>query len=402
MTISTPRSLLLCTIAASIAACGGDSPSAVLPPPPPPLGDVQEGNFKGTNVSGLRFVSGAESGLTDPLGRYRCETGNTVTFFVGSVELGTMQCSTLASAPALAGSGALDDPAAMNLASFLLVLDGDENPDNGITISEDLQTMAASWPAIDFAAVDFGAELAVPLSDIMSVEQRMPFALWTTPDLVRQVVEESLSCAYSGAFIGGTAGEAIAPVALTVTRDTLIRDADSVVWTIWDVEDGITRGTYGRLELAVRPRFDTTAVNDSIPVDGIYGSPDAIDGSWRLAGTAANLAGTYAANRIGGDPAAQTRMSGEFYTDDGGLGVLALDITGNAITGVAFEGFEGVVYTITGTLEGDDVTLTAVGGGETIRGTGEVWARDRFGLVKGLSGDIGIGGTFFANGCRLN
>ena len=387
----------------SLAACGGGGGDASGPPTnqPPPVAApaaVQDGAFKDANVQGLSFVSGQQSGVTDTAGRYQCETGEFVDFSLGNVTLGSVICSTLTSPPALIGSGAIDDPGAVNMASFLQMLDRDEDPTNGIVISPEIQAVADSWPAIEFTAADFSAELVVPFSDIMSIEQRTPFDLTTVPTLVVAHVEETLSCAYSGAFIGQSAGDSSAAVTMQVGFENYLSNTDDVYWTIWELDRGYPSVFVG-YDVQVPPNFDTTPVDPARSVTGRFDDADTISGTWGL--PAENLAGTYTVNRIGGNTA-ETRMNGVFTTDDGGSGVLALDITGDTVTGEAFEATEGTLFTVTGSLDSDVVSIEAVGGGETITGEGSIRRRDRFGLPREVSGNLDVGGSFFARGCKLN
>ena len=398
------RLLLPAALCLAISACGGgggDSapPPTNQPPPAPPPAAVQDGAFKDSNVEGLAFVSGGQSGVTDAAGRYQCETGNTVTFTLGAVQLGTVDCSTLTSPPALIGDGTLDDPAAINMASFLLMLDSDEDSLNGISISQGIRDVADSWPAIDFTAADFSAELTVPLADIMSVEQRMAFDFSTTPTIVRDHLEQTLSCAYSGTFIGQLSGDSTAAVTVRVGRENFVSNADDVSWFAVDPALG-DRSTFVAYDVAVPPSFDSAPVDNVVQVTGSFDTPDSISGTWNLPRD--SLSGTYVVNRIGGDTA-ETRINGSFVTDDGGTGVTILDITGSQITGQAFEATEGTLFDITGTVDGDAVSITARStDGEVIVGTGSVTRRDRFGLPNEVVGNLDVGGSFFGRGCRLN
>ncbi|MEO1037799.1 MAG: hypothetical protein AAFX44_19805 [Pseudomonadota bacterium] len=404
MTTITLRLSIAAAAVVSLGACGGgggdDAPPLPPPPPPPPPAAVQEGAFKDANVSGLSYESGQQSGVTNAVGRYTCETGNTVTFSVGAVELGSTECTTLASPPALVGNGQIDDPAAANMARFLLMLDTDQDNRNGLNISEGLQVVADSWPAIDFAAADFDAEVTVPISDIMSVEERMAFLPGEA--FAIDHLRDTLSCAYSGAFVGTTAGDRVTNVTLNVGRGLFFRDADDLNWAAYDPENG-TRTTVATYEVSAPPTFDTSTSDPNVQVTGTFDTPNSISGTWNL--PLESLSGTYSVNRLGSDTA-ESRLNGQFTTTDGGSGVLVLDITGDAIAGEAFEVFEGVLYTITGSIDGDAVELTAVGGGETITGTGTVTRRDQFGLPRDIFGDLDVGGGvtggFFGRGCKLN
>ena len=391
------RGVLAVSLFGLIAACGGGGGDAVdnRPPPPPPVAAVQTGVFKDSNVAGISYASGDESGTTGTDGRYLCETGRPVTFSVGAVELGSTECTTLASPPALTGDGTLFDISSANMTRFLQMLDADENPDNGILITEGLQAVAGSWPDIDFAASDFDAEIVVPVADIMSVEERM--ASLPPESLALAHLEDTLSCAYSGVFIGQLAGDSNAAVTLAVSRNFYFT-GPHIFWSGWDPEEG-SRISIFPYDITVPPAFDSAPFDSSVQIDGRFDTPDSISGSWNL--VSENASGTFSANRIGGD-SAETRLTGEFFTTDGGGGVVVLDIDGSTITGEAFEATEGTLYSVTGTLTGDELEITATGGGETINGNATVRDRDANGLVEEIYGDLDVGGNFYGSGCKLN
>ena len=385
---------------AALTACGGGGGEEVVsnaPPPPPPPPAVLGGVFKDSNVGGLGFESGQENGVTGSDGRFTCETGNTVTFSVGAVELGSADCVTLVAPPSLITSGLFDDPVAVNIARFLLMLDGDEDASNGISISDDLQTMADSWPQVDFSAADLAAELAVPISDIMSVEQRMA----SPPDAATAFahLDETLSCAYSGAFVGTFEGTNNGAIGMIFTRGLRGRPADEFVWRAFDPNEEFVLSTGGPYQLSARPSLDSRPFDQSVLIDATFDTPDSLLGNWQFPPESSS--GTFTANRIGGDTA-EFRMTGDFFPAEGGAGVLVLDIDGSSVTGEAFEVFEGISYDITGTINGTSIELQATGGGETVDATG-VLTFDSAGTPIQVNGDLlDGGGQFTAAGCRLN
>lgn len=392
-------SLAAATLLAACGGGGGDGGGAInnAPPPPPPPPAVRTGVFKDSNVGGLDFESGQESGVTGVDGRFSCETNNTVTFSVGAVELGSADCATLVAPPSLVSSGLFDDPVAINIARFLLMLDGDEISANGISISDDLRTMADSWPQVDFAAADLAAELAVPISDIMSVEQRMA----VPPDAATAFahLDETLSCAYSGAFVGTFTGTNGGAIGMTFSRGLRGRQADEFFWQAFDPNEEFVLSTGGPYQLAARPSLDSRPFDQSVLVDATFDTPDSLSGNWQFPPESSS--GTFTANRIGADTA-EFRMTGDFFPGEGGAGVLVLDIDGSSVTGEAFEVFEGTSFDIIGTIAGTSMELQATGGGETVNATGVV-SFDSDGTPIQVAGDLlGDGGEFTAAGCRLN
>ena len=379
---------------------GGGEDSIALPPvpTPPPVSDVTEGVFKDSNVAGLSYVSGSESGVTNEDGRFTCETGETITFSIGAVQLGTADCATLLSPASLIGDGTLDAPGVLNMASLMFMLDGDEDETNGLSISPELQTMAESWPAIDFTATDFSAEIVVPLSDIASVEQRVPFDWTDVPTLLRDHLERTLGCAYSGVFIGELSGDSNGAVVIRAHREVFYSNVYDLEWIAYDPEEG-QRSTIAIFDIQMSPTFETSIINDPTEISGRFETSDTIRGTWAL--PAENASGTFVANRLGTDRADQ-RLSTTFSTNDGGNGVMVLEITDGVLTGEAFELTERQSYDVTGDIVGDDVSLTARSGTDTITATGSIRERDINGSPTEILGSLDVGGSFFGKGCRLN
>lgn len=400
--IKTGRNVVCAGALIYTAGCGGGGgeETVALPPVPmpPPVSDVTEGVFKDSNVGGLSYVSGSQSGVTTADGRFTCETGESVTFSIGAVVLGTTECATLVSPASLIGDGTLDAPGVLNMASLMFMLDTDEDETNGLAISSELQTMAESWPQIDFTAADFLTELTVPLSDIASVEQRMPFNWTEVPTLLRDHLELTLGCAYSGVFVGQLAGDSDGAVVIRAHREVFYSNAYDLEWIAYDPDEG-QRSTIARFDIQMSPTFETSIINDPTEITGRFETSDTIRGEWTL--PRENARGTFVANRLGSDRAAQ-RFSTGFSTNDGGFGVMVLEVDGSEITGEAFEITERLSFDVTGTIDGDDIVLTATSGSETINATGVIRRRHFSANFSEVSGSLDVGGSFFGRGCQLN
>lgn len=154
----TLRVFSQCVVAASamfLCACSGGSGDSGSSSGDSLEPGVREGFFRGGNVEGLEYASGAQAGTTDEAGAYTCEKEHRIVFSVGSVTLGETECVSVAHAAALTDSGSLTDRVALNITRFLMMLDQDQAPENGISISEPLRSIAGSWNQVDFSADDF-------------------------------------------------------------------------------------------------------------------------------------------------------------------------------------------------------------------------------------------------------
>jgi len=398
------KTRLFCIVPVFVmAACSGgedDSSGGIdnTPLPPPPLPSVQTGVFKDLNVAGLAFVSGGESGITDNRGRFTCETGSDVAFSIGTANLGSTACTTLVTPNQLATDGPNFDLELANLARFLQMLDSDDEPDNGIVISEAVQQIAASWAPIDFLTSDLTTELSSVISDVASVDLRTP-QLPSEQDALAHL-NATLDCAYAGAYAGSIAGSSSGAAGMVIGWQApsfgfLPRAFE---WQGFDAvnEVGVFGGG-GPIEIRGLPIIDHTDPGVAGPISAQFVTADSIAGTWE--GGALNL------RRIGpADDGSRFRLVGKaenFAFDAQVQAYMSLNLDGEAIAGEAFEVLEGTVFTVVGELVGDNVVLTATSGGQTLLGSG-VMTRHPDGSPNEAQGTFDDGTSFSIVACRLN
>ncbi len=114
---------------------------------------TREGRVAGP-IAGLRFDTPTCSGVTDQAGGFRFCDGEIVTFSVGDVVVGTARGAerlTVADLVARVDGNIakVADPGLTNIARFLLTLDEDGNPDNGITLTPEIHELVGGR-AVDF------------------------------------------------------------------------------------------------------------------------------------------------------------------------------------------------------------------------------------------------------------
>lgn len=121
-----------------LTSCGGGSAE------PAADASLPSGVFIDSAVAGLTYVSGTTTGTTDSTGRFEYQTGETVTFSIGGVTLGTVNPKGVIT-PVDLVPGATDETNATvtNIARFLQTIDDDGDPSNGITISAAAAAAAA-------------------------------------------------------------------------------------------------------------------------------------------------------------------------------------------------------------------------------------------------------------------
>ena len=109
-----------------LAGCGGGAASSGSP------ATVKTGSFVDSAVSGLTYTTATQSGTTDASGSYKYVEGETVTFYLyGKAILSTPAYRLLT--PFDNSTQNLVSDYSLNLIRFLVTVDTDSNPANGIT-----------------------------------------------------------------------------------------------------------------------------------------------------------------------------------------------------------------------------------------------------------------------------
>ncbi len=113
--------------------------------------EVQSGQFVDSPVEGLMYRTSTVNSRTNASGLFYYRTGETISFYVGDVLLGQSTASATLTPKDLV-QGAVDetDPSVTNICRFLLTLDVDGDPTNGITISNAIINQAVNMQ-IDFS-----------------------------------------------------------------------------------------------------------------------------------------------------------------------------------------------------------------------------------------------------------
>jgi hypothetical protein len=166
-------------------------------------------------VKGLTFTTETLEGETDSHGGFIYESGETVTFSVGGVVLGTAPAKSVIT-PVDLVTGAQDElnPIVTNITRFLITLDEDNNPENGIVLSPELRTALAD------ASIDFNRDPSVFAQDASMLD-------------VMKIVNQLYPAAESGERTVCTEQEA---------QDHLKGTIDALVKTGYEHQGGGERG----------------------------------------------------------------------------------------------------------------------------------------------------------------
>ena len=113
-------------------------------------------------------------GHTSSTGGFICNTGDTVNFTVGGVNLGGATCASVLEPLQLANSSNHRDDAVINRLMFLQLLDQDNDPSNGIQIEASVKT------ALSSQSIDFSASATNFNTAMTALKTRLPAAYQST------------------------------------------------------------------------------------------------------------------------------------------------------------------------------------------------------------------------------
>ncbi len=134
------RSVLATSSMVLLVACSGGGSSGSSSS----SASVEEGLFLDAAVAGLGYESGDLSGTTGDDGSFEYESGETVRFFLGDIEIGsTTGNGTVTPLDLVSDAADESDPHVVNILRFLQTLDDDGDLSNGIQITQVMRDLAA-------------------------------------------------------------------------------------------------------------------------------------------------------------------------------------------------------------------------------------------------------------------
>lgn len=364
-----------------IAGCGGGGGTSTP--------STATGQFKDSNTVGLNYVSGGHSGVTGANGSFTYETGQTVTFSVGGVTLGTSNGKSIVTPVDLVAAGSSGSTSVKNIVRFLMMLDSDANAANGINISSSVQTDAATWTQLDFGSAAFDSAASAVIASVAAADGRT--ATLPNAAAAQTHLESTLRCSYAGAYKGTYSGNDSGNFGVMVDATT-----GNVTGVAYSTPDSlyITLNGTSPISYDQTVSFVTGTTSTGAQFAGQFTSVNGVSGTW--AGAPGVGGGSFAGSRIGGDPNAVYRFTGSFSGDDYGLFSFDIDSANNA-TGVGYSVSNGQLFTLSGTLSGTTISATSSTGG-SIAGT----LNTGTGSLVGGWGNGAYSGTFSGSGCKLN
>ena len=183
-----------------VSGCGGGDSSSG--------GDRSEdqdrvGYFIDSAVEGLEYEGDHHQGLTGEDGSFIYREGTNVFFSVGSIGLGSVEATRIVTPMSLVNNGSPDTPEVIDMARFLLMIDSDGDPSNGIQISAEAREAADDW-VLEFGSTSYDEDLEIIRQELSAIEQReidVP-----SDDDIEAHITHSFFCAYAGAYEGTYSG----------------------------------------------------------------------------------------------------------------------------------------------------------------------------------------------------
>ena len=287
-----------------LTACGGGSGGGASVV-------VANGVFKDSNVSGLSYESGDQKGVTTQLGEFKFEEGADVSFNIGGVNLGSGSGKSVMTPLDLVVDGKLATPEVINRVRFLMMLDKDNTPSNGIEISNEIQEKAKSWSTVDFAdeAFPFNEALNKISNDASAADGESHS--YPSAEVATAHIRSTLLCANAGAFKGTYSGS----------------ESGNIVFVVDPVTGEVNGSSYNpdnevSVEVTNTEAIDydagltfVSAEDSAKAFTGTLQSSDNIDGTWVNASDA-DATGAFTVERFGSKSDSVFRYAASFVGDD--------------------------------------------------------------------------------------
>lgn len=378
---------LLFVSVVGLAACGGGSGDFTA--------STKSGVFKDSNVSGLTYISGDKEAITGSKGEFKYEEGETVSFSVGGIDLGKGKGKPVMTPVDLVENGKLTSDEVINKARFLMMLDKNNDPNDGIEISASVREKATDWQNVDFASDNFPSAAVYKMITQAALADGKEHEL-PNKETALAHLKTTLICSSSGVFTGTYTGTEAGKLVLVVNPVT----GDVMGSTL---EEGSTTpllaSSTSEVEIDNEFKFVSTDAS-ARQFTGKMASSDEMAGSWTNLDSAGNK-GNFSAKRIGGDSDALYRYSVVFKNSTGDKrGAYSFDVdANNKIKGTAYDLVSGKQQDLSGKISENTLTVKLDDGTQI---TGLINSKLSITGAWVSSGAEGQDGIFEGGGCLLN
>ena len=371
-----------------LSACGGGSSSKFEAP------KVLGGVFKDSNVKGLSFVSRGEEGITDEKGAFTYEDQRDVVFSLGGVELGTGKGKAVMTPIDLVTNGSLKKTEVINKVRFLMMLDKDNEPSNGIELSDKVQEKAKTWTSVNFKAGVFPSENVHSIVTEASVEDAVAHQL-PESDVALAHLKTTLLCANAGAYVGSYTGDQTGGMALMVDPVT-----GRVQGSSYNPKTEVSTEIKSIVALDYDKDLEFKSGEDSAKLfTGAVESTEVLSGKWNDRANLTISEGNFSVTRVGGKSDATYRYSVVFNGDDKGLYTFDVDESNN-VTGKSYSVSTKKESELSGEVDEDGLLAVTSESGDKLTGYID---KDTLALDGTWRNDKNKShGNFDGGGCKLN
>jgi hypothetical protein len=234
-------------------------------------GGGQKGNspiaaqFVDSYVQGLQYKTATQNGTTNANGTFYYLSGETVSFYVGDILIGSMLVNgkeIITPFDLVPGAKNIDDPVIGNILRFLITLDDNSNPDDGINILPDVSALAMGL-SLDFTmTTGFDAAASTILSTITGGAKTALVDYSVVQTHFTNTLVAYLEGDYSGTYTGSgdngswtIAIDALGNITGTSTSSTTI-EIINLTGTLNDNASFTLSGTSGAVTITYEGQFD--------------------------------------------------------------------------------------------------------------------------------------------------
>lgn len=150
-------------ISISLVACGGGgsgssiSQGSSTPVQPPPV--TYTGIFVDAPVQGLNYKTETQAGITNENGEFIYQLNEKVIFSIGGIDFLEIPVASVITPLTVFDTQDINKTEVVNMLRLLQTLDTDGVASNGISLNENIHTLAANL-TVDFASADFDSQIA--------------------------------------------------------------------------------------------------------------------------------------------------------------------------------------------------------------------------------------------------
>ncbi len=354
--------LVISLLGLGLTACGGSSGGGP---------KVYSGVFKDSNVQGMQYSSGGQNGVTGKNGEFKFEEKSNVKFSIGGVTLGSAKAKNVMTPMDLVKNGKADTVEVINRVRFLMMLDKDADPENGIEIDKRvLEVAKKEWGTVDFGK-GFPTNKEYKMSN-NAVKADGGDHYFPEPADAKAHFDRTLAgikatkrCFDSGAFVGTFSGTEKGNIALMLDPTTDGKVIGSLF--IKDAAVEITSETAINYDATSR-KFVSKGLEGK-KFTGTLKSGNVLEGTW-VDVADAKKKGDFKAERMGGDSGATYRYTAVYQGKNTPTrGIIALDIySNNSIKGKSFDVSTNKTLSLSGKLENDDLRDVKLENGDELKG----------------------------------